>query len=92
MTTTKSPAYLEIDGDNAAPVLQGACAKLDSGDELTLNFSHVVRIDPSVVRVLEALARVAEEKTAKITLRGMNVEVYKVLKLARLASRFSFES
>lgn len=92
MTTTKAPAYLELDGDNAAPALQGACEKLESGDEVILDFSRLARIAPSAVRGLEALARAAAEKTAKIMLRGVNVEVYKVLKLARLASRFSFES
>jgi anti-anti-sigma regulatory factor len=92
MTTTKTPAYLEVNGDDAAPALQGACDKLDSGDDLTLDFSRVVRIDPGAVRGLEALAQAASEKAAKITLRGVNVEVYKVLKLARLTSRFSRES
>ncbi len=90
--TTKTPGYLQVDGDNAAEALQGACEKLDSGDELTLDFSRVAHIQPATVRGLEALAKVAAEKEAKITLRGVNVEVYKVLKLARLASRFSFEN
>jgi len=92
MTTAKTPTCLEVDGDNAASALQGACEKLESGDELTLDFSWVVRVDPGALRTLEALAQAAAERTAKITLRGVNVEVYKVLKLARLASRFSFES
>jgi hypothetical protein len=90
--TTKAPTYLEVEGDNATGALQGACEKLESGGELTLVFSRMVRIQPGAVRGLEALAQAATEKTAKVTLRGVNVEVYKVLKLARLASRFSFES
>ena len=92
MTTTKTPAYLEVDGDDAARALQGACEKLESGGELTLDFSRMVRIQPGAVRGLEALAQAATEKTVKVTLRGVHVEVYKVLKLARLTSRFCFES
>lgn len=92
MTTTKTPTRLEIDSDSATARLQELCEKLDSGDEVTLDFSHFVRIDPGTLHALEGLAKAAEEKSAKLTLRGMNVEVYKVLKLARLDSRFSFES
>jgi len=92
MTTAKTPTYLEVEGDTAAQTLQGTCETLDSGDEVTLDFSRVARIDPAAIRELEALARAAGEKSAKITLRGVNVEVYKVLKLSRLAPRFSFEN
>ena len=33
---------------------------------------------------------IADEKGVKVVLRGVNVDVYKVLKLVKLASRFSF--
>lgn len=89
--TTKTPTYLEVEGPNTAAALQAACEKLESGGELTLDFSSVARIDPSAARGLEALAQAATEKTVKITLRAVNVEIYKVLKLARLTSRFAFE-
>ncbi len=89
--TTKAPTYVEVEGGNAAAVLQGAREKLESGEDLTLDFSAVARLDPTAIRGLEALAQIAGEKTAKVTLRGVKVEVYKVLKLARLASRFSFD-
>jgi ABC-type transporter Mla MlaB component len=91
MTTTKTPTYLEVDPDNAIRALQGVGEKLASGDETILNFSRVMRIEPGALRALEALAQAASEAAAKITLRSVNVEVYKVLKLARVASRFSFE-
>jgi len=91
MTATNTPTYLEVAGDNAAPILQSALEKLESGNELTLDFSRAVRIEPGALRGLEALAQAADEKTVKITLRGVNVEVYKVLKLARLTARFSFD-
>lgn len=89
--TTKTPAYLEVDGDNAAAVLQGACQELESSAELAVDFSQVRRIECGTLRALETLAQAASEKASKITLRGVNVEVYKVLKLARLTSTFSFE-
>jgi len=91
MTTAKTPTYLELKSDNVGRALDEAREKLEPGDELRVEFSRVTRIDPCVVRGLEALAQSAEEKAAKVTLRGVNVEVYKALKLARLASRFSFE-
>jgi anti-anti-sigma regulatory factor len=90
MTTIKTPTYLEVDADNPAAVLQAACENLESGDEVTLDLGRA-RIGTVALRGLEALAQAADKKTAKITLRGVNVEVYKVLKLARLASRFSYE-
>jgi len=42
------------------------------------------------VRALQTLAATADEKTVKVVLRGVNIEIYKVLKLVKLARRFSF--
>ena len=39
---------------------------------------------------MEELARLADEKAVKIVLRGVNVDVYKVLKLVKLSPRFNF--
>ncbi len=65
--------------------------KLDGLErEVVLDFSSVRRIDPSVVRAMEELAGIAEDKGVKVALRGLNVDVYKVLKLVKLASRFIF--
>jgi hypothetical protein len=46
----------------------------------------------SSVRPEPPLARVADEKAVKVALRGVNVDVYKVLKLVKLTRRFSFVS
>ena len=35
------------------------------------------------------VARIADEKSVKVVLRGVSVDVYKVLKLVKLAHRFS---
>jgi anti-anti-sigma regulatory factor len=58
--------------------------------EVVLDFSSVRRVDPSALRALEELARVADEKAVTLELRGVSVNVYKVLKLAKLAPRFLF--
>ncbi len=39
---------------------------------------------------MENLASTAGDKAAKVVLRGVNVDIYKVLKLVKLAPRFSF--
>jgi anti-anti-sigma regulatory factor len=83
--------WLKIDGENVAETLQEACEKLDSADgEVVLDFSSVRRIDPSALTAMEKLAGAADDKDVKVVLRGVNVEVYKVLKLMKVASRFSF--
>jgi len=59
---------------------------------VVLDFSSVRRVDPSAVRAMEGFADTADDKAVKVALRGVNVDVYKVLKLVKLASRFSFVS
>jgi anti-anti-sigma regulatory factor len=64
---------------------------MDSANSrLVLDFSSVSRIDPSALRALEELAGIADEKAVTLELRGVSVDVYKVLKLAKLAPRFRF--
>jgi len=85
--------WLKIDEERVVQALQEAGEKLDSVDgEVALDFSSVRRIDPSAVRALEEFARTADNKGVKVVLRGVNVAVYKVLKLVKLGSRFSFVS
>ena len=57
--------------------------------EAVLDFSSIRRIDTSGVRALEDLVRLADAKSVKVVLRGVNVDVYKVLKLMKLTRRFS---
>jgi anti-anti-sigma regulatory factor len=63
-----------------------------SKGDTVLDFSAVRRIDASALGALAELAGAAEEKSIKIVLRGVNVDVYKVLKLVKLTSRFCFEN
>jgi len=83
--------WLKIDEERVVQALQEAGGKLDGVEgEVVLDFSSVRRIDPSALRGMEEFADIADDKGVKVALRGINVDVYKVLKLVKLASRFSF--
>ncbi len=85
--------WLKVEGERLLPALQQAVTRLDGADgELVLDFSAVRRITPEASRELENLAGVADEKAVKLVLRGVNIDVYRVLKLAKLTARFSFRS
>ena len=82
---------LNVDGEHVALSLQEAKGKLDGADsEVVLDFSPVRRVDSNALGALEELARIADEKTVKVVLRGVSVDIYKALKLAKLTRRFSF--
>ena len=84
-------AVLNIDEKPVTLALQEARDKLDSAKgEAVLDFSSVSRIDSNELRSLEEFVRIADEKAVKVVLRGVNVDVYKVLKLVKLTRRFSF--
>ena len=88
---SKLSAFLKIDAEHVASDLQAAGAKLDGAPvETVLDFSAVLRVDPGSLVAMEELARIADEKAVRIGLRGVNVEIYKVLKLVKLVPRFSF--
>jgi len=85
--------WLKIDEERVVQMLQEAGEKLDGVEgEMALDFSAVRRIDASGLAALEVFARTAADKRVKIVLRGVNIGVYKVLKLVKLASRFAFAS
>jgi anti-anti-sigma regulatory factor len=83
----------KVDSERLVENLNQTLSKLGEADgEVVLDFSSVLRVLPAAIQALEKLAARSEEKAAKIVLRGVNVDVYKVLKLARLSSRFTFVS
>ncbi len=87
-----SSVLLEMDRTQVAAALQRAIDMLPGSDgEVTLDFSAVDRIDPGELKLIENLAGVAAEKSVKVVLRGVNVRIYKALKLANLTGRFAFE-
>ena len=83
--------WVKIEAERVVPSLHQAAQKLDKvKDEIVLDFSSVHRIDPSALREMEQLIGAAEDRAIKVGLRGLNIQVYKVLKLVKLAPRFSF--
>ncbi len=83
--------WLKIDEERVVESLQEAGQKLDSAEaEVSLDFSSVLRIEASGLIALEEFASRADHKGVKVALRGVIVSVYKVLKLVKLTSRFSF--
>ena len=72
--------------------LQEALEKLDgAAGEVVLDFSSVLRIDASALRAMENFASTVDGKV-KVALHGINIDVYRVLKLMKLAPRFSFRA
>ena len=83
----------KVDSEKVAQALADARENLNNTEgEVTLDFSGVRRIDPKGLGAMEDLASAADAKSVKIVLRGVNVDVYKVLKLARVAPRFTIEN
>ena len=83
--------WMKIDASRIADSLEEGREKLDNAEgEVVLDLGSVRRMDTAAVKALEQFASAAEEKSIKVALRGVNAEVYKVLKLVRLAPRFSF--
>jgi anti-anti-sigma regulatory factor len=82
--------WIRMDDECFVQSVQQAGEKLDSlEDEVLLDFSSVLRIDSDALRALGEVADIGNRKGVKVRLRGVNVTVYKVLKLAKLASRLS---
>ena len=89
---TQNAVWIKIDPERVVHTLQQeAVEKVKSGEgEVVLDFSSVLRIDASVVRAMEELAGLADDRSVKIVLRAVNMDIYKVLKLLKLAQRFTF--
>ena len=91
MAKTAEP--LKIVEERAIQVLQETGDKLELGDSaVVLDFPAIPRIESKTLTALEELANKADERSVRIVLRGVKVDVYKVLKLVKLASRFSFDN
>ncbi len=58
--------------------------------ELTFDFSGVRKVDVAGLRAMSALAAKAADGKVKIALKGVNVDVYKALKLVGLTTAFVF--
>jgi anti-anti-sigma factor len=80
----------EIDCSLTSLVREAIDRLSTAGGALTLDFSAVRRLDPAALRLLEELSARARDHSVQLILGGVNVAVYKVLKLSGLAARFSF--
>ncbi len=82
--------FLTIEEEQIVPILQQASVSIDGAQgDAVLDFSSVHRINSDALRALEDFARVAEEKAVNVVFRGVNVDIYKVLKLVKLTHRVS---
>lgn len=91
--TTMTTELVRIDEREMTRSLGTLAKALDSNaGEVSVDFSAVRRVGADDLRSMERLARTAEDKKVRIVLHGVNVEVYKALKLARVAKLFTFES
>ena len=80
-----------IDEQSVIGTLEKAALSLEhERDHPVLDFSSMRRIDSRCLRALQEFAHRAEDKKIKATLRGVNVNIYKALKLAGLTRCFSF--
>ena len=81
---------LKLDEQSVPQALLEAGEKLDGVEgKAILDFSSVRRIDSSALKAMEEFAGKADTQGVKVVLRGVNVDIYKVLTLAQLVSRFS---
>jgi len=84
-------ALWSIDEQNVTSSLERAATSLDSEcQQVDLDFSSVRRLDSKGLRALQEFSCRAHEKRVAVALRGVNVDIYKTVKLARLAKSFSF--
>ena len=82
---------LTIEPKRVDAALEEARAMLKKADGgMVLDFTAVPRLAAADIRALEELASVAGEKGVRIVLRGAGSNLYKVLKLMKLSSRFGF--
>lgn len=83
---------VSIDGRRVENSLRDAALQLDRNSEIVLDFSSVRRIAPRALEDLQTLADLAREKAITIVLRGINIDLYRTLKLLDLTRHFSFRN
>jgi len=87
---TTNAMWIQVDSEHTEAFRDEVIARLTRAeDDVVLDFSFVKRLDTKGVRVLEELAGLAEDQSVKLVLRAVNMDVYRVLKLLKLAERFT---
>lgn len=83
--------WQRIDGEHVAESLRAIAEKLTASDgDLVLDFSAVRFLSPAALAALSQFASTAEKKRVRLVFRAVNIDVYKVLKLAKMTSRLAF--
>lgn len=91
MSATVKESSFVMNEERIAQQLNDIREKLATeGPEVLLDFFLAQSLDPASINALGELATAAEATSARIVMRGVNVEMYKVLKLAGLCDKFSF--
>jgi anti-anti-sigma regulatory factor len=86
-----SPAIVNIDQQCATAALDQANKRLGAAEkELLVDFSSVRRVSAADLQRLAEFANAAKSKNVEVLLRGVNVDVYKALKLTKLTREFGF--
>lgn len=83
-----------VDPDDLPGALDEARAAFERSQdsEVMLDLAALRRIDPAGVAALAELARAAADRNVRLRARGVNVAVYKVLRLAGAADGIAFAS
>lgn len=80
-----------VNGEHVAETLKEVRDSLPAnGGEVLLDFFFVQTLDPAGIERLEELSATSQLLKVKVILRGVNVELYKVLKLSDLTDKFLF--
>jgi len=83
--------WLSVEGQRPAHTLREARKTLEGAQgEVVLDFSSVQRIDSGALQALGDLADTASGNGIHLVLSNVSIDIYKVLKLMGLTSRFSF--
>jgi anti-anti-sigma regulatory factor len=91
MTTAIMAEFVKVDQENVIAVLKEAGRDLTKAErEVVVDCSSLEWVDSAIVKALQEFADTADRAGVKVGLRSVNIGVYKVLKLVRLAERFFF--
>jgi anti-anti-sigma regulatory factor len=91
---TTNALLIPADPDRTVDTLRHEAVEMlpHADGELILDFCSVLRIDAAAAGAMEELAGLADRSSTRIVLRGVNIGIYRALKLLSLAHRFSFVS
>jgi len=91
MTTAIMAQFVKVDQKNVVAVLKEAGKELAKAEgEVVVDFSSLEWVDSALVKALQEFADTADCAGVKVGLRGVNIGIYRVLKLVGLTARFSF--